>query len=175
MRERVNEVSNLPTLESSPSLVLVFACSTVTPLVCQPTIASYLKRGVVRLLLAQSDISPDKPGSEHKRPVRPSLAMDGTDYGLGWTPGADGGCGVRPDGCPWRTVGDGRCLRWCNTLTEMSFPPKTEINLAHNTGLKERCLSAGEIGRHKGIPGGTEWLEFLYRSILNLLAWSSFK
>jgi len=43
--------------------------------------------------------------SEPKRPVRPSLAMDGTDCRLGWMPGTDGGCGVRPGGCPGRTVG----------------------------------------------------------------------
>jgi len=43
--------------------------------------------------------------SEPKRPVRPSLAMGGTDCGLGWVPGTDGSCGVRPDGCPGRTVG----------------------------------------------------------------------
>ena len=43
--------------------------------------------------------------SEPKRPVRPSLATDGTDRGLWWMPGTDGGCGVRPDACPGRTVG----------------------------------------------------------------------
>ena len=43
-----------------------------------------------------------------------------------------------------------------------------EINLGHNTVLKQRCLSAGEIERQNGMPGGTERLEFLYRSILNL-------
>ena len=43
--------------------------------------------------------------SEPKRPVRPSLATDGTDCELWWMPGTDGGCGVRPDACPGRTVG----------------------------------------------------------------------
>ena len=43
--------------------------------------------------------------SEPKRRVRPSLATDGTDCGLWWMPGTDGGCGVRPDACPGRTVG----------------------------------------------------------------------
>ena len=85
-------------------------------------------------------------------------------------PGADGGCGVRPDRCPGRTAGDGRCLRWRNTLTEIGFQPRRDINLGHNPVLKQRCLLAGEIERHKGIPGGTEPLEFLYRSILNLLS-----
>ena len=87
-------------------------------------------------------------------------------------PGTDGGCGVRPDRCPGRTAGDGRCLGWRNTLTEIGFQPRRDINLlvGHNTVLKQRCLSAGEIERPKGIPGGTEPLEFLYRSILNLLS-----
>ena len=83
-------------------------------------------------------------------------------------PGTDGGCGVRPDGCPGRTAGDGRYLRWCNTLTEIGFLPRREINLGHNTVLKQRCLSAGDIERQNGMPGGTKRLEFLYRSILNL-------
>ena len=40
LREREsNEVSDLPALELSPTLVLVLTCLTVTPLVCQPTIA----------------------------------------------------------------------------------------------------------------------------------------
>jgi len=38
---RANEVSDLPTLESSPSLVLVFACLTIAPLVCQPMIVVF--------------------------------------------------------------------------------------------------------------------------------------
>ena len=107
--------------------------------------------------------------SEPKRPVRPSLSADGTDYGLGRMPGTDGGSGVRPDRCPGRTAGDGRCLRPRNTLTEIGFPPRRDLNLGHNTILKQRCLSAGEIERHNGILGGTERLEFLYKSILNLL------
>ena len=85
-------------------------------------------------------------------------------------PRAHGGCGVRPDRCPGRTAGDCRCLRWRNTLNETGFQPKREINLGYNPVLKQRCLSAGEIERHKGIPGGTELLEFLYRSILSLLS-----
>ena len=36
---RANEDSDLPTLSSSPSLVLVFACVTVAPLINHPTIA----------------------------------------------------------------------------------------------------------------------------------------
>lgn len=47
-----------------------------------------------------SDIS-----NEPKGPVRPSLAIDGTDCGLGWMPGTKSGCGVRPDGCLGWTVG----------------------------------------------------------------------
>ena len=41
-----------------------------------------------------SDIS-----SKLRHPIRPSLAMDETEYGLGWMLGTDRGCGVRPDGC----------------------------------------------------------------------------
>jgi len=43
--------------------------------------------------------------SEPKRPARPFLAMDWTDCGLGWMPGTDGSCGVRPHGYPGRTAG----------------------------------------------------------------------
>jgi len=41
---RANEVSDLPTLQSSPGLVLVLACLAVTLLASQPTID--LLRGV---------------------------------------------------------------------------------------------------------------------------------
>ena len=85
-------------------------------------------------------------------------------------PGTDGGCVVRHNHCPRRTASDGRCLRWGNILAEMCFQPRSEINLGHNRVLKQRFLSAGEIEKHEGIPEGTEQLEFLYRSILNLLS-----
>ena len=50
-------------------------------------------------------------------------------------PGTDGGCGARPDRRPGRTAGDGRCLRWRNTLTEIGFQLRREINF--NPVLKQ--------------------------------------
>ena len=67
----------------------------------------------VRGPIRADEASGKSPGSVPKRPVRPSLAWDGTDAKFE-TFGRDGRLvAVRPDLCPGRTAGPYRCLSLC--------------------------------------------------------------